>query len=222
ALVVVLLASTLAGLAPGRGQLLPAQRGNLLGGASFATASTGRNAAALALAPARPGANVLAVTPTSLDGDSLASGVRSVRASLSCSCGGRPVDAVLRRGAGGAWSAPVVLPKRGSWLVTPVVDGRSSIAPAAVAVGDPPVSGSSPRTVVMTADLSGGDSLRCRAEAQGALLAVGRFDARGGLPGGRKVALSVQDDGGDPARAASLVRTARSRGAIALLAPCGA
>lgn len=74
----------------------------------------------------------------------------------------------------------------------------------------------------MTADLTGPDALRCRAAAQGAILAVGRLDARGGLPGGRKASLRVEDDGGDPARAAALVRAARGRGAIALLAPCGA
>jgi methionine-rich copper-binding protein CopC/putative copper export protein len=221
AVAVVLLASTLAGLPPGRGQLLPAQRGNLLAGASFATVSTDGAPAELTLAPARPGANTLVVSPTTLNGQAIDRGVRSVRASLSCSCEPRTIDLTLRRGVGGAWAAPVDLPTRGSWLVTAAIDGRSSIAPAATAVGDPPVRGSSPRTVLMTADLSGSDSLRCRAEAQGALLALGRYDARGGLPGGRKVALSLQDDGGDPGRAAALVRSARSSGAIALLAPCG-
>jgi putative copper export protein/methionine-rich copper-binding protein CopC len=222
AVVVVLLASTLAGLPPGRGQLLPAQRGNLLTGASFATVSTQRTAAGIALAPARPGANELVVTPTTLDGRAPAAGVRSVRASLSCSCGGRRIEVAMRPGPGGAWHAPVDLRAGGSWLVDPSVDGRAAIAPAVVAVGDTRVRGSSPRAVVMTADLSGRDALRCRSEAQGALLSIGRFDARGGLPGGRKVALRVEDDGGDPAAAAAHVRAARSSGAVALLAPCGA
>jgi hypothetical protein len=74
----------------------------------------------------------------------------------------------------------------------------------------------------MTADLSGSDALRCRAEAEGALLALGGLNARGGLPGGRKLALDVQDDGGSGARAAALVGSARAHGAVALLDPCGA
>ena len=126
---------------------------------------------------------------------------------------------MLRRGRAGTWAATVDLPAGGTFLAAVSVDGSPGDVPAALTVGDESVPGSSPREVLMTADLTGPDALRCRAQAEGAILAVGRFDARGGLPGGRKVVVRVEDDGGDPGRAAALVR---GRRAIALLAPCGA
>src|SRR5207248_1930633 len=125
----VLLAATLAGLVPGRGQALPAQRGNLLAGAAFGTVQVRGGSVRLTLSPARPGLNTIAATP--------AGASRTISVTLTCACAG----------------------------------------------------------------------------------AAGRFDARGGLPGARKVVLRVEDDGGDPVRAAQLVRA--RRGAIALLAPCG-
>src|SRR5204862_7233944 len=152
----------------------------------------------LTLAPARPGPNTIAATPAG------ASGTLSV--TLTCACARAPVRIGLRPGRAGTWSAPVELPAGGSYLATVSVDGAQGDVPAALPVGDKRVPGSSPREVVMTADLTGPDALRCRARAQGAILAIGRFDARGGLPGGRKVVLRVEDDGGDPVRAAALVR----------------
>jgi methionine-rich copper-binding protein CopC/putative copper export protein len=222
ALAIVLLASALAGLAPGRVQLLPAERGNLLTGASFATVASGERTLALALAPAFPGANVVAVTPSERPDASPVAAPRSVAVALRCDCSSRVVRATLRRGRGATWSARVDLPARGTWNATVAVDGRAPVAPSPLAVGDAPARGPEPRTAVMTADLSGPAALRCRSHAQGAVLAVGRVDALGGLGGeGRKLHLRVEDDGGDPRRAARLVRAARADGAIALLAPCG-
>jgi methionine-rich copper-binding protein CopC/putative copper export protein len=220
-----ILAVVLSGLVPGRDQLLPAQRGNLLTGAAFATGSTGAKAVALTVAPARPGMNLVAVTPLSLSRAGLPADARSVKVTLQCQCRphGQPLglQARLRRGAAGTWRARVGLPVAGTWLATPAVDGRAALAASTITVGDPPVRGTTPREVLMTADLTGPAALRCRATAAGVQLALGRFDARGGLPGGGKVALDVEDDGGDPARAAALVRAAHDHSPIALLAPCG-
>jgi copper transport protein len=83
-LVVVVLAATLAGLVPGRGQPPPAQRGNLLAGVGFGTVSTGSLTAHVTLAPARPGDNVLALTATDGEGDLGTAALRSVRATLTC------------------------------------------------------------------------------------------------------------------------------------------
>ncbi|HEX8067254.1 MAG TPA: copper resistance protein CopC [Thermoleophilaceae bacterium] len=223
ALAVLLLASTLAGLAPGRGQPLPAQRGNLLLGAAFATVPAVGFDARLTVAPARPGSNTIAVTPAppaDAEAGARVAQPRSLAVTLRCVCAPRPVRTVLRRGRSGTWSAVASLPARGTWFATLSADGRPA-SPARLAVGDEPVRGSSPREVVMTADLTGRAATRCRAQAAGAILALGRLDAGGGLPGGRKVALLVLDDGGVPSRAAALVRTARDRDAIALLGPCG-
>lgn len=231
ALAIVVLAATLAGLPPGRGQPLPAQRGNLLVGASFTTVVADGVPMRLTLAPARPGANVLSAVPD--PGGASRAQPGSLTISLHCACAPEPVTAVLRRGPSGTWSAPVDLPARGSFVATAsagsarsqaaATPSRATVAAAgALAVGDPPVPGSTPRRVTMTADLSGASAMRCRAQAQGAILALGRFDAQGGLPGGRKVVLDVRDDGGDPRRAAALVRDVRDHGAIALLGPCGA
>lgn len=221
ALAIVLLASVLAGLVPGRGQALPAQRGNLLAGAGFGTVSTGTLSAHLTLAPAEPGANVLALTATDRRGDLGTAGLRTVRATLTCPCSPTPVRVALRAGGDGTWSAPVRLPYRGSWRIAATLDGRPAIAPAVVAVGDPPVAGAPARRVLVTADLSGRSALRCRAHVQGALLGVARLNAGGLTPDGRKVLLQVHDDGGDSARAATLARDWSARGAIALLTPCG-
>jgi methionine-rich copper-binding protein CopC/putative copper export protein/ABC-type branched-subunit amino acid transport system substrate-binding protein len=221
ALALALLASTLAGLAPGRGELLPAQRGNLLAGAAFATESAGGLAVPLTLAPAQRGANVLAATPTRAGGDGDPVAARSVDATLSCACAAKPLHVRLTRSAAGSWSAPVTLASRGTWFATVSVDGQAAIAPTALGVGDTPAPGSAPREVLMTADLAGPDALRCRAEAEGAELAIARLDTSGGLPGGEKVALRLTDDGGSPQRAAALARDAQRRGAIALLGPCG-
>ena len=219
---VVLLAATLAGLVPGRGQALPAQRGNLLMGATFGTATAPGVGVRLTLAPALPGRNTLAATPVAAaraGRPERTVAPRSIAVTLRCSCAPAPVRALLRRGGAGTWATTVDLTSRGTFLAGVSVDGSPSDVPVALTVGDASVRGSTPREVLMTADLAGADALRCRSQAEGAILALGRFDARGGLPGGRKVALRVVDDGGDPRRAAALVH---SRRAVALLAPCGA
>src|SRR5256714_3678053 len=193
-------------------------------------ASAGRAGAApargvgvrLTLAPALPGPNTTAAPPVVRGRAGRAERTvepRSIAVTLRCACARAPVRALLRRGRAGTWAATVELPAGGTFLAAVSVDGSPGDVPAALTVGDASVPGSSPRDVLMTADLTGPDALRCRAQAEGAILAVGRFDARGGLPGGRKVVVRVDDDGGDPGRAAALVR---GRRAIALLAPCGA
>lgn len=221
AVTLVLLASILAGLVPGRGQPRPAQRGNLLTGASFATATLAEASVPLTLAPARPGANTIVVGPPAT-GRSLRS--RSISVELRCACARAPVRARLRRmgGGSGVWAARVDLPTRGTWVAGLAGEGVRVRDQMPLVVGDAPVAGSTPRSVLMTADLSGPDAERCRAHAQGAILALGRFNALGGLSGGRKVVLSVEDDGGEGSRASTAVRRARTEGALALLAPCGA
>lgn len=249
ALAIVVLAAILAGLPPGRGQALPAQRGNLLVGAAFATVDTPDGPLRLTLAPARPGENTITASPATAtpeaapssvpravaagaadpaeatvsvgsavarDGSASAGGRPALAVTLRCACAGRPIPVRLRLGPGGTWSATVRLPATGSYVAT--ADG--STASAALPVGDARVRGSTPRTVLMTADLSGSAARRCRTTAQGAVLALGRANANGGLPGGRKLALRVVDDGGDPRRAAAITRAHPD--AIALLAPCGA
>src|SRR3989442_7393115 len=211
ALALVVLAATLAGLVPGRGQALPAQRGNLLVGAAFGTVPARNVNVRLALAPARAGPNTIAVTPvTSATGQAERPvGLRSLAVTLRCACAHGPVSAPLRRGPDGTWSARIELPATGTYFAVASVNGAPADAPAALTVGDARVAGSSPREALMTADLTGADALRCRALAEGAVLAAGRFGADGGLPGGRKVALRVEDDGGNPARAAAIVRAGR-------------
>ncbi|HEX8074795.1 MAG TPA: copper resistance protein CopC [Thermoleophilaceae bacterium] len=221
AVAIAVLASTLIGLPPGRGQLLPAQRGNLLAGAAFATPTTGDVTVPLTVAPARPGRNTIAATPTARGRGEEPAPARAVEVTLRCDCAPGSVRAILSRRPSGTWSARATLPAPGTWYATPAVDGRRTIAPVPLAIGDPPAPGPAPRELVMTADLTGTAASRCREQAQGAILAIGRFDAGGGLDGGRKVVARVEDDGGDPARAAIAVRAARARGAVALLAPCG-
>lgn len=222
ALVLVLLASTLAGLAPGRGQPAPAQRGNLLSGVGVGTVAARGVDVRVTLAPAQPGRNLIAATPEPRPGGRRWAEPSSLAVELRCVCAPQPVMAVLRRGRAGTWSTTAALPARGTYITTLLLDGARAGATASLPVGDVSTRGSPPREALMTADLTGRDASRCRGHAAGAVLAIGRLDAGGGLPGGRKVVLRVEDDGGDPRRAAALVRAARDRGAIALVGPCGA
>lgn len=219
---VLLLAAALAGLVQGRGQPLPAQRGNLLGGPATATAVAGDTLLHLAVAPALPGRNVVAALAAPAGRAAAAPATVTVRLREA---GGsrRDVVARLRHGAGGTWSAPVSLPARGTWYAYADAAGVKATAPVALAIGDPEPFGPAPKEVVQTADLSGAGAERCRAQAQGLSIAIGYLNARGGVGGGGdKIALRTYDDGGDPARAARLVADARERGAVALAAPCGA
>src|SRR4051812_26159113 len=81
---VVALAAVLGGLAQGRGQAMPAQRGALLPGPAFASALLPSGAARVTLAPARAGQNVISVSQ---------SGAKSGRVRLTCACAARPVEA---------------------------------------------------------------------------------------------------------------------------------
>lgn len=217
---VLLLAAVLAGLVQGRGQPLPAQRGNVLGGPATATAVVGDALVQLSVAPALPGANVVAAVVRPVDG-ARGAPPRSIAVRLRRAGGATEVVAAVRRTAGGAWAARVDLPSAGTWYAYVEADRAAATAPVALAVGDGKRFGPPPREVIQTADLSGAAAGRCRAHAQGLALAIGYANARGGVDGGDKLALRSEDDGGSPARAAELVRAARARGAIALVGPCG-
>lgn len=219
AVTILVLAAVLAGLVPGRGRPVAAQQGNVLGGPALATAAIGGQLLRLTVAPATPGRNVVVADPATLQEGTPARAARTIAVRLRCACSSREIRAQLRRGPREAWSAPVDLPAAGTWFAYPAIDGRSESAPAAFTVGDRAAGGPSPRRLLQTADLSGPDARVCRAHAQGAALAVGRLNARGGLDGGRKLVLRTVDDGGDPRRAAAAVRGAD--GLTALLAPCG-
>jgi putative copper export protein/methionine-rich copper-binding protein CopC len=217
---VLALAAALAGLVQGRGQALPSQRGNLLGGPATATAQAGDTVLRMAVSPGRPGANTLTAVVASLDGAGDPR-PRAVTVRLRGGAGDREVTARLRRTAAGTWVAPVRLPETGTYFASAAIAGATATAPVALTIGDADRFGPDPEEVVQSADLSGAGAERCRAMAQGLALAVGRLNARGGVGGGDKVALRTEDDGGDPARAAAAVRAARGRGARALVAPCG-
>ncbi|MDX8151715.1 ABC transporter substrate-binding protein [Patulibacter brassicae] len=222
AVAILALAAVIAGLVPGRGQPTAAQQGNILGGPALATFATGGALARVTVAPAEPGANVLAVLPATLKEGTAARAPKRITARLRCACAKGEIRATLTRGAGGTWSAPVRLPASGAWFAYLTVGDEDEATPVALAIGDVRDGGPAPRTVVQTADLSGAGNRTCRAHAQGASLAIGRLNARGGIDGHRKVVLRTVDDGGSPERAAEIVREARDDGAIALLSPCGA
>lgn len=196
---IVVLAATMSGLAQGRGQPLPAQRGNLFPGPSFSTALAPGGPLLTTLAPGEPGENTFVATP---DFGTKAPAV--VAARFVEGGGGRTVNAELTRGATGAWSTRVRLPERGSWFAYLTVDGKTA-PPVSVEVGAPTAPGSEPVRVLATADLSGPNAERCRSHLLGLSLAVGRVNARGGYDG-RKLVPTVLDDGGDPRRAIELVR----------------
>lgn len=216
---IVGLAAALSGIAQGRGQPLPAERGTLFAGPAFGTALLADGGAQLTLAPARRGSNVLTTLLPPEERTPQRISVRLARAGAP----GKDIRVTLRRGDGPAWSAPVELPQDGTWFAYVTVDGDASTSPVQLGVGVPQAPGSTPLDVVAVADLSGPDAERCRAHVLGAGLAIARLNGEGGLDGGRKVASKVLDSGGDPARAVALARgaVADGRRPLAAVGSCG-
>jgi hypothetical protein len=211
---VLALAVVLSALAQGRGQPLPAQRGDLLPGPAIATALLKGGTAPLTLAPARPGTNVLVVAPPN-------SGAHTVVARLVCGCDPRPVITRLRSPRhDGTFSGTIPVPAAGTWYAYLTVDGTPAASPAALTVGVPAAAGAPVQNVLAIADLSGPGAARCRQYMVGLELALGRLNASGGVSGGRKVAPLALDDAGSASTAASLANRALSNHPLALL-PCG-
>lgn len=215
------LAVALTAMVPGRGQLLPAQRGNLLPGAALASAVAPGGPVRVTLAPARTGHNELSVLQEPAPGDTAPPAPRSVSAKLFCSCSGGSVDATLHATEGGAWASSVDLPDDGPWYARISLSGRAA-SPVALPVGVPQARGPKPLEVLSVGDYSGEGADRCRSHLLGLQLGVGRINALGGLDGGRKVAVLALDDGGSPQRAQQLAKGALGDDPIALAAPCGA
>jgi putative copper export protein/methionine-rich copper-binding protein CopC/ABC-type branched-subunit amino acid transport system substrate-binding protein len=219
--VVLALAAVLAGLVPGRGQALPAQRGTLAPGPALASAIADGGPLRVTLAPARSGANVLTLLQESALGLPPAAAPRWAEARLFCACAEGELAVDLKPGPGGTLSGPVELPSDGPWYAKLIVEGRET-APVALPTGVPSARGSSPVTVLTVGDLSGRGARRCRAHLLGLELGIARLNALGGVDGGRKIALVGLDDGGAPA-----LGRRRTAGAIAaddpigLVAPCG-
>ena len=213
---ILALATTLSGLAQGRGQPLPAQRGTLFPGPAFATALLANANAPVALAPARRGPNVVTV--------GVAPGQRtpaSVRVRLVCGgCRVAPVQARLRRHGGRTWSAAVRLPADGAWFGYVTVDGKAA-PPVQLPVGVPVASGAPPLSLLAVADLSGPYAERCRAHVIGLELAIARLNADGGLDGGRKLAPLVLDSGGTAAGALAAAKRGLGEHPIASAGACG-
>lgn len=235
---VLVVAASLAGVAQGRGQPLPAQRGSVIAGPSFANAVVGGGLARLALSPASPGRNRLTVLMGSSVEAAVAAGSsgagdrpdpaepedaaggdapRQVDVSFTCACVDEPVTASLDVAAG-AWRADVDLPAAGLWRATLAVDGNPSLAPVTLRVEDAGAPGAPPVVISSVADLSGPNARRCRSFQLGMALSLAFLNANGGV-GGRKVVVEAVDDGGDQARARELARAADG---AHLAAPCGA
>jgi ABC-type branched-subunit amino acid transport system substrate-binding protein len=216
------LAVALTALVPGRGQLLPAERGNLLPGAALASAVAPGGPVRVTLAPARTGQNELSVLQDPAPGEGSVPAQRSVSAKLFCSCSGTALDTTLHRTEGGSWTSAVDLPSDGPWYARVNLSGRAT-SPVALPVGVPEARGPEPLEVLAVGDYSGEGAERCRSHLLGLQLGVGRINALGGLDGGRKVAVLALDDDGSPDRAGEVARRALD-GAhpIALAAPCGA
>ncbi len=214
--VVLALATTLSGLAQGRGQPLPAERGTLFPGPAFATALLPKANAPVGLFPARTGANVVTV--------SIAPGQpapRAVRVRLVCTgCDIGEVRAPLRRRGGLTWSANVRLPQDGTWFAYVTVDGTTA-PPAQLPVGVPHAAGAPPVQLLAVGDFSGPYAERCRAHVIGLELAIARLNADGGLDDGRKVAPLVLDSGGTAAGAAAAAKRGLAAGPIASAGSCG-
>jgi len=213
---IVVLATTLSGLAQGRGQPLPAERGTLFPGPALTIALLPGANAPVGLFPARSGANVVTVgivagQPTPAD-----VGVR-----LSCAGCSVPDVRVKLRGRGGrTWSADVSLPRDGTWFAYATVDGRTA-PPAQLPVGIPKAAGAPPVQLLAVADVSGPAAERCRAHVIGLELAIARLNADGGLDGGRKGAPLVRDSGGTAAGAAAAARRGLAEDPIASAGSCG-
>jgi methionine-rich copper-binding protein CopC/putative copper export protein len=223
---VLVFAATLAGVAQGRGQPLPAQKGSVLAGPAFANAVVGGRLVRVALSPAAPGRNRLtallanpveAATAGGVERSAAAPGEQeAMSVSLACDCSSKPVKAELTRTAG-AWRTDVDLPAAGVWRASLTIGSGSSLAPVAlrVATGDAP--GASPYEISSIGDLSGPAARRCRSFQLGFVLSLAFLNAKGGVDG-RKVVVRSHDDAGDPAQARRLAEG--DRGA-ALAVPCG-
>ena len=223
---VLVVAATLVGVAQGRGQPLPAQKGSVLAGPAFANTVVGGGLVRIALSPAAPGRNRLTALLANPVDAATAGGVQSsapapgeqdaVKVSLVCDCAAEPVEAELTRGAG-AWQTDVDLPKAGVWRASLSIGTGSSLAPVAlrVATGDAP--GASPYEISSIGDLSGPAARRCRSFQLGLVLSLAFLNAKGGVDG-RKVVVRAQDDAGDPARARTLAEDDK---AAHLAVPCG-
>jgi hypothetical protein len=215
-LAILVLATTLSGLAQGRGQPLPAQRGTLFPGPALGTALLAKANASVGLAPARRGENAvtIGIAPET-------QAPRSVRVRMVCpSCGVAPVIAGLRPHGGLTWAAQVRLPAEGTWFAYVTVDGATA-PPVQLVVGIPAAAGAPPLQVLAVADLSGPYAERCRAHVIGLQLALARLNAEGGLDGGRKVASLVLDSGGTAAGAAAAARRGLAARPFASAGSCG-
>ncbi len=221
---VLVFAATLAGVAQGRGQPLPAQRESVLAGPAFANAVVGGGVARIALAPAAPGANRLTVlmggepvaAPAAVETPRSAAAPERVEVTLTCECRRGEVSTRLVRGSN-AWHADVELAAEGIWRASLAVDGQKALAPVALRVAEEGAPGAAPVVIAAPADLSGKEAADCRSFQLGLLLSLGFLNADGGV-NGRKVVLHSADDGGDLRKAGEL---ARAGGDAVLAAPCG-
>jgi putative copper export protein/methionine-rich copper-binding protein CopC len=222
---VLIFAATLVGVAQGRGQPLPAQKGSVLAGPAFANTVVGGGLVRVALAPAAPGRNRLTALLASAVEAGSAPGVapaavpteqEAMSVSLVCDCSARPVAADMTRSPG-AWMVDVDLPSAGVWRATLKIGASSSLAPVALRVDRGSAPGAAPYEISSIGDLSGAAARRCRSFQLGLVLALGFVNAKGGI-GGRKVVVRAGDDAGDPARARTLADHDRD---AALAVPCG-
>ncbi|KRC53384.1 MULTISPECIES: copper resistance protein CopC [unclassified Nocardioides] len=214
--VVLALAVTLGALVQGRDRPLPAQVGNLFAGPAAATAVLDSGTAAVGLAPARAGDNVLTVALPPED-----PAAKKVSVVLTGpDRGDRPRTVDLQQHGGRTWSAPVDVPADGQWRAEVTVDGESGQA-VALEVGVPEAPGAPPIDVVAVADLSGPAAERCRAHVIGVQMALARLNADGGLDGGRKVSLLTIDSGGTPDGARKAAARALRAGGVASAGTCG-
>jgi methionine-rich copper-binding protein CopC/putative copper export protein len=223
---VLVFAATLVGVAQGRGQPLPAQKGSVLAGPAFANAVVGGGLVRMVLSPAVPGRNRLtallanpieAATARGVEPSVAAPGEQdTVSVELTCDCAAKPVTAELTRTAG-AWRTDVELPKAGVWRASLAIGKGRSLAPVAlrVATGDAP--GAPPYEISSIGDLSGPAARRCRSFQLGLVLSLGFLNAKGGI-GGRKVVVRAGDDAGDRERARELAEGDRD---ARLAVPCG-
>jgi hypothetical protein len=223
---VLVFAATLAGVAQGRGQPLPAQKGSVLAGPAFANAVVGGGLVRMALSPATPGRNRLtallanpveAATAAGVERSAAAPGDEdAVSVSLQCDCAADPVTAELTRMAG-AWRTDVDLPQAGVWRASLTIGKGTSLAPVALRVASNDAPGAAGYEIGSIGDLSGPAARRCRSFQLGLVLSLGFLNAKGGI-GGRKVVVRARDDGGDPQRARELAEAERD---ARLAVPCG-
>ena len=215
---VLVVAATLAGVAQGRGQPLPAQKGSVLAGPAFANAVVGGGLARVALSPAAPGRNRL--TALLADPAEATSAVpveqEAVKVVLQCDCSAEPIEADLARNAG-AWHTDVDLPEAGVWRASLTIGSGTSLAPVALRVDSGAAPGAAPYVISAIGDLSGVAARRCRSFQLGLVLSLGVLNAKGGV-GGRKVVVRAADDTGDVATAREM---ADGAGDARLAVPCG-